>query len=138
VSPSIGLITDADIPEVIDLWTRAGVTRPWNDPVKDIAFAQAAPHAVILVGRNDKAIIATAMVGEDGHRGWVYYVAADPDRQGKGLGRAMMAAAENWLKLRGVWKLQLMVRGDNLEAKGFYQALGFREVDTVVFQKVIG
>lgn len=135
---AIGAITDADTPAVIDLWTRAGVTRPWNDPVTDIAFARAAPHAAILVGRINDAIAATVMVGEDGHRGWVYYVAADPERQGAGLGRAMMAAAEGWLRARGIWKLQLMVRGDNRKAKGFYEALGFREVDTIVFQKVIG
>lgn len=138
MSLAVGPIGDADVPEVIDLWTRAGVTRPWNDPEQDIAFARAAPHATILVGRIDGAIVATAMVGEDGHRGWVYYVTTDPERHGCGLGRAIMASAETWLRDRGVWKLQLMVRGDNHGARGFYEALGFREVDSVVFQKVIG
>lgn len=138
MSPVIRDVTDADIPAVIGIWTRAGVTRPWNDPEKDIAFARKAPHATILVGLVDDVPAATVMVGEDGHRGWVYYVAADPDRHGEGLGRAMMAAAEDWLKARGIWKLQLLVRGDNLKACGFYEALGFKVVDTVVFQKVIG
>lgn len=135
---TVRAVTDADIPAVIEIWTRAGVTRPWNDPEKDIAFARSAPHATILVGLIDDVPAATVMVGEDGHRGWVYYVAADPDRHGKGLGRAMMAAAEDWLKARGVWKLQLLVRGDNLKARGFYEALGYKLVDTVLFQKVIG
>jgi ribosomal protein S18 acetylase RimI-like enzyme len=138
VSFTVRAVADADVPAVIDIWTRAEVTRPWNDPEKDIAFARSAPHAAILVGLIDDVLAATVMVGEDGHRGWVYYVAADPHLHGKGLGRAMMAAAEDWLKARGIWKLQLMVRGDNLKARGFYEALGFKQVDTVVFQKVIG
>ena len=44
----------------------------------------------MLVGRDGGAIVATAMVGHDGHRGWVYYVAVDPDHRGKGYGRAIM------------------------------------------------
>ncbi len=54
------------------------------------------------------------LVGHDGHRGWVYYVASDPIRSFKGFfGRAMMAAAEDWLRARGIEKIQLMVRPDN-------------------------
>ena len=64
----------------------------------------------MLVGRAGAAIVATAMVGHDGHRGWVYYVAVDPDSQGKGLGRAIMKAAEDWLRAAGIAKLQLLVR----------------------------
>ena len=59
------------------------------------------------------AIVATAMVGHDGHRGWVYYVATDPDRRAKGYGRAIMNAAEDWLRAAGIAKLQLLVRREN-------------------------
>ena len=67
----------------------------------------------MLIGRDGDAIVATAMVGHDGHRGWVYYVAADPDRRAKGYGRAIMNAAGDWLRAAGIAKLQLMVRRDN-------------------------
>ena len=67
----------------------------------------------MLIGRDGDAIVATVMVGHDGHRGWVYYVAADPDRRAKGYGRAIMNAAEDWLRAAGIAKLQLMVRRDN-------------------------
>ena len=137
MSLAITEICDADIPAVVDLWTRAGIARPWNDPVKDIAFARAAPHATVLVGKSEDAVTASAMVGEDGHRGWVYYVAIAPEQQGKGLGRAIMQAAEGWLKARGIWKMQLLVRGDNAQARGFYENLGFVMNDTVMFQKMI-
>ncbi|MCT8970271.1 GNAT family acetyltransferase [Microbaculum marinisediminis] len=118
-------ITNADVEAVADLWARCGLTRPWNDPHTDIAFARAAPSATILVGRADGAIAASAMVGHDGHRGTVYYVCVDPRRQGSGLGREIMAAAEDWLRGQGVWKLNLMVRTDNTKVIDFYTSVGY-------------
>ena len=64
---------------VIVLWTAAGLTRPWNDPVLDFERALGGPSSTILVGEADGALVATAMVGHDGHRGWVYYVAVRED-----------------------------------------------------------
>ena len=130
-------IQDDDLDEVIGLWREAGVSRPWNDPAADIAFARRGPHSTVLIGAREGRIVATAMVGEDGHRGWVYYVAISPELQRSGLGRAMMAAAEDWLRTRGVWKMQLLVRSDNAQAKGFYEQLGYRDTETTCFQKVI-
>jgi ribosomal protein S18 acetylase RimI-like enzyme len=134
---TIRIIADADIPDVVALWHASGITRPWNDPLQDIAFARRNPHSTILVAVVDGKIAGTVMVGEDGHRGWVYYVTADPERQGTGLGRAVMTAAEEWLAKRGVWKVQLLVRGDNAKVQAFYAHLGYKLVDTVLFQKLI-
>ena len=138
VSLVIRPIRDADIPAVIALWNAAGVARPWNDPSIDIAFARRNPHSTVLLGEQDGRIVASAMVGEDGHRGWVYYVAIDAALQGQGLGRAIMDAAEAWLLGRGVWKLQLLVRADNAQARGFYETLGFHDTQAACYQKVIG
>ncbi|QOZ32083.1 GNAT family acetyltransferase [Bradyrhizobium sp. CCBAU 53421] len=136
-SPSLAIapITDADIADVVALWQACGLTRPWNDPSADIALARRGPSSAVLVGRNAGAIVATAMVGHDGHRGWVYYVAVDPNRQGKGLGRTIMAAAEDWLRNAGVPKLQLLVRRENAKAGAFYQSLGYEESTSVMLAK---
>jgi ribosomal protein S18 acetylase RimI-like enzyme len=134
-SLAIAPITDADVPYVIALWQACGLTRPWNDPASDIALARRGPHSTVLIGRDGGAIVATAMVGQDGHRGWVYYVATDPERRGKGYGRAIMNAAENWLRMAGVPKLQLMVRRENAEAGAFYRSIGYEEQQTIVFVK---
>jgi ribosomal protein S18 acetylase RimI-like enzyme len=72
------------------------------------------------------------MVGFDGHRGWVYYLAVDPGRRRRGLGRSLMAAAKDWLMVRGAPKLQLMVRSDNEAAVGFYQRLGLERQEVIV------
>ncbi|AMJ61754.1 GNAT family acetyltransferase [Bosea sp. PAMC 26642] len=136
--PLIRDINEGDHDEVIALWRAAGVARSWNDPATDIAFACRDPHSTILVALQDGRVAATVMVGEDGHRGWVYYVAAAPEHQGAGLGRSVMAAAEAWLVKRGVWKLNLLVRGDNERVKRFYEHLGYTDTCSSCFQKVIG
>jgi ribosomal protein S18 acetylase RimI-like enzyme len=132
---AIAEIADADVAAVIALWQACGLTRPWNDPTADIALARRGPNATILIGREGNAIVATAMVGHDGHRGWVYYVATDPDRRAKGYGRAIMNAAEDWLRAAGIAKLQLLVRRENARAGAFYQSIGYAEAQTIVFAK---
>ena len=75
------------------------------------------------------------MAGHDGHRGWVYYLAVDPDHRHKGHGRAIMQAAEQWLRQRGIEKLQLLVRPDNGRIKTFYRSLGYFEQERVLYAK---
>jgi len=128
-------LADADLDAVVRLWERCNLTRPWNDPRSDIDFARQQQNADMLVGRCDGKIVATIMVGHDGHRGCVYYVAVDPDHQRNGVGRAMMAAAENWLRDRGVAKLNLMIRAENASVQAFYEALGYGEQSRVVYAK---
>jgi ribosomal protein S18 acetylase RimI-like enzyme len=130
-------IDDADLVQVVELWSAAGVSRPWNNPHTDIAFARQSSQSIVLVGVMGQRIVATVMVGEDGHRGWVYYLATHPDVQRQGIARQMMSAAEGWLRARGIWKMQLLIRADNRVAKGFYEKLGYQNTQAVCFQKVI-
>ena len=78
---SIASIEDRDIPEVIALWRRCGSARPWNDPEADIARARRDTNSTVLLARDDGAVVASVLVGHDGHRGWVYYVTVDPDHR---------------------------------------------------------
>ena len=118
-------VSDGDVETVVDLWRRCGLTRPHNDPYRDIAFARGKTASDVLVGETSGRIVASAVVGHDGHRGAVYYVSVDPDSRGSGLGRALMAAVEGWMKERGVWKLNLLIREANTAVQGFYQSLGY-------------
>ncbi|GJD62765.1 GNAT family acetyltransferase [Methylobacterium frigidaeris] len=137
MTPTIREIEDADVPAVIALWHAAGVARPWNDPATDIAFARRGEHGTVLVAEVEGRVLASAMAGEDGHRGWLYYVAVAPEQQSSGLGRRMVEAAEAWLASRGVWKVQLLVRRENAGVLGFYDHLGYRDTNSVCLQKVI-
>ena len=82
-------------------------------------------------------LAGSVMVGFDGHRGWVYYLAVAPDRRRSGLGRVLMAAAEAWLRARGAPKIQLMVRADNEAALGFYEALGLERQQVVTLGRFL-
>ena len=134
-APSITAIEDADIPEVIALWQRCGSTRPWNDPASDIALARQGTNSTVLLGRHNGTLVASVLVGHDGHRGWVYYVTIDPECRYAGFGRAIMNAAEDWLRARGIAKLQLMVRKENTKVHAFYQSIGYYNQETVTFAK---
>ena len=123
-------IEDGDIEAVVKLWRDCALTRPWNDPYKDISFARKGNDSTILVAVSGGAIVASVMVGHDGHRGMLYYVAVDPDHQGHGIGKAAVRAAEAWLRARGVWKVNLLVRSENDKVRGFYETLGY-EVNPV-------
>jgi ribosomal protein S18 acetylase RimI-like enzyme len=132
---AITAIADADVADVIALWQACHLTRPWNDPAADIALARKGSNAAVLTGRDNGLIVATVLVGHDGHRGWVYYLAVDPDHRHKGYGRVMMGAAEDWLRERGLEKLQLLVRSDNGQVKNFYQSLGYSMQERIIYTK---
>ena len=122
---------EADEERVIALWSRCGLLRPWNDPTKDIARKLEVQRELFVVGELAERLVAVMMVGYEGHRGWVNYLAVEPELQGRGLGREMMAEAERRLRALGCPKIQLQVRNENVDAIAFYRRLGYAE-DAVV------
>ena len=131
-------IADADVEAVAALWRDCGLTRDWNDPYKDIAFARSGPASAILVGEIEGRIAASVMTGHDGHRGILNYVAVEPSLRGKGLGTAAVRAAEDWLSRRGVWKVNLLVRAENQKVRGFYEKLGYEVSPVLCMARRIG
>ncbi|WP_374304395.1 GNAT family acetyltransferase [Ferrovibrio sp.] len=125
----------ADRAALIALWQACNLTRPWNDPDSDIDFCMSKPESTILVGESGGKIVASVMTGHDGHRGWLYYLAVEPSIQKSGFGRAMVTAAEDWLRARGVPKVMLMVRPENERVRAFYDALGYVEEPRVIFSR---
>jgi ribosomal protein S18 acetylase RimI-like enzyme len=119
----------------IALWREAGLIRPWNDPEADLQRAVAGPASAVLAGLEDDVLVATVMVGHDGHRGWAYYVAVAPDARGNSYGREIMRAAEEWLIARGITKLNLMIREDNESTTAFYAAIGYSRDQVIVVSK---
>lgn len=128
---------------VVQLWHRTGLVRPWNDPERDLDRKLADSPWGMLVGvvEEDDAragvgaagqgpgvgeVVASAMVGYDGHRGSIFYLAVDPTARGRGFGSALMAHAESQLLARGCPKLNVSVRADNSQVIGFYLDRGYR------------
>lgn len=135
---AIRAFSRADAEAVVALWQECGLVRAWNDPYKDIARKLSEQPELFLVacaGSEEGVVVASAMVGFDGHRGWVYYLAVAPGMQRQSLGRAMMARAEQLLIERGCPKLMLMVRSSNAAVIDFYRELGYGEETVVVMGK---
>ena len=125
-----------DEPGVVALWRACDLVASYNDPAADFRFARAGACSDVLVGEDEAGRIGgSVMVGHDGHRGWLYYVASDPQSRGSGIGRQMVQAAEAWLRQRGVIKAQLLVRETNTKVVSFYEHLGYEVAPRVVMAK---
>ncbi|MDQ0735012.1 GNAT family acetyltransferase [Arthrobacter agilis] len=128
-------LTEDQYRDAISLWEATGLTLPWNDPTADLLRAINGESSTVLGCTMHGDLVATAMVGHDGHRGWVYYLAVAPQKQGHGLGRLMMEACEQWLIERGAVKVHLMIRTTNEAVIGFYDGLGYELSDVQVRAK---
>ena len=122
---------ESDEAGVIALWQRCGLTRPWNDPAKDIRRKLAVQREMFLVGEHEGVVAATAMAGYEGHRGWINYLAVAPELQGRGFGRLLMAEAERMLRKAGCPKINVQIRSSNAAALAFYRKLGFSADEAV-------
>ena len=125
-------LAPAQYDAAVALWHAAGLTRPWNDPVADLHRALEGDSSTVLAATDGPALVGTAMVGHDGHRGWIYYLAVQDDARRQGVGRDLLRACEDWVVARGMPKLQLMLRHANAEARAFYEALGYTDAEVVV------
>jgi len=124
-----------DARAVIALWRACDLTRPWNDPAKDIDRKVAVADDLFLVGEVEGVVVASAMAGYDGHRGWINYLAVHPDHQRGGFARELMDEAERRLRARGCPKINLQVRASNAAALAFYDRIGFATDDVVSMGK---
>ena len=120
---------------IISLWSLCELTRPWNDSRQDYDRALGTSNSTILIALNSDVILGSVMVGFDGHRGWLYYLAVDPEYRRKGIAHRLVIAAEDYLRRLGCPKVELMVRNDNDTAKKFYQELGWEHQAVNVYAR---
>lgn len=128
-------LEEADMAHATALWRAVDLVRPWNDPDGDFLSAVAGKTSAILGADIDGVLEGTVMVGFDGHRGWLYYVAVSPSVQRNGVGRTLTERGEEWLAAHGAKKVQLMVRRGNDAPRLFYEELGYEASDVTVYQK---
>ena len=120
-----------DTPEVIALWEACGLVREWNNPSRDIERKLRVNPELFIVGCIDNTVIASAMGGYEGHRGWVNYLAVHPEFQGKGYALKIMSDLEEKLIARGCPKINLQIRSTNKEVIAFYESIGYT-IDEVI------
>ena len=120
---------------VVELWKICRLTRPWNNPEKDIERKLNVQSEIFLVLEIQGSIIGSVMAAYDGHRGVINYLAVHPGFQKKGYGKILMTYVEQELLNKGCPKINLLVRSDNVNVKRFYKGLHYDEQDDV---KVFG
>lgn len=116
---------ESDDELILGLWREADLVRPWNDPARDLARKRADSPWGLLVAECAGEIVGTVMVGYDGHRGAINYLAVRASRRGRGIGTALMDAAEGLLRNRGCPKVALWVRSEHATVRDFYEARGY-------------
>jgi ribosomal protein S18 acetylase RimI-like enzyme len=124
-----------DRPVVTALWEACRLVKSYNPPNADFDRALGKPGSDVLVLRVCGEIVGSAMVGHDGHRGWMYYLAVHPDHQHQGHGERLVRASEKWMRERGMRKLQLMVHETNQGVLGFYERIGYERSPVTVMQR---
>jgi ribosomal protein S18 acetylase RimI-like enzyme len=125
VAPACRHYQPDDAEPLVSLWTLCGLTRPWNDARRDIDRKLAIDADGLLVLEENGQLIGAVMVGYDGHRGWINYLAVHPDHRRLGLGQLLMAAAEKRLADVGCPKVNVQVRASNRGAVEFYRRIGY-------------
>jgi ribosomal protein S18 acetylase RimI-like enzyme len=121
---TITAFAEADRDDVLGLWRRV-FAHYTDDHATMLGCIRAHLECGLFVAREDGAFAGTALAGSDGIRGWLHYVAVPPHRRRRGVARALVRHAEAWLAARGITKVNLQVRGDNLEVRRLYEKLGY-------------
>jgi GNAT superfamily N-acetyltransferase len=124
-----------DFAAVTALWDATGISIHYNDPAKDIPRMLATHNCQLYVGTIEERVMASIMVGHEGHRGWLYKLAVMPEFRGKGYGRDLVQQAERWLVARGMPKVNLMIRDTNIKVREFYQRLGYDVAARTVMER---
>ncbi len=78
-------------------------------------------------------ILAAVYVEKRGERGYFGMLAVDPPSQGKGLGGALIDAAENYFRLQGCVGVDICVLSLRPELLPLYRKLGYAETGTEEF-----
>ena len=125
----------SDSKEVIKLWEKCKLIVPWNDPLKDINRKLSIKDNLFIIGEINKNIIASAMAGYDGHRGYIYYLAVLPEYQKKGIGSSLLSIVEKKLLHLGCPKINLFVRNTNIRVKTFYRINNYEFQDSQIYGK---
>lgn len=117
--------TKEDQDALLQLWRECRLLLPQNDPRRDIERKLKVNPEWFVVGTKNTETIASCMIGYDGHRGWINYLAVSPDHQRQGYARQLMGFAEKRLLAAGCPKINLQIRSSNQSAREFYEKLGY-------------
>jgi ribosomal protein S18 acetylase RimI-like enzyme len=125
---------EGDIPVAIELWCRAGITLGLSDRPDELRQLLAHNPRTCIVGTlpHDDKLVATALGTFDGRRANLWHLAVDPEQQGRGFGKAIMAELERiWLEMKVVKVTMFTAEVSNAQVARFYTGLGYQVRDDI-------
>ena len=129
--------TNEDKKQVILLWQKVFFDAPpWAEPSILLKKKLEVDNLVFVAEDNGK-VIGSSMAGYDGHSGWVYSVAVEPQHRMKGVGKELVRFATEVLKGLGAIKVGLQVDSNNKGVIEFYKSIGFEIEDRINMSKMV-
>ena len=126
-----------DSDQVVSEWQRVLPDDQPHNEASRVIDAKLSVDEMLFIAEDEGMIIGTALAGYDGHRGWLYSVAVDPQQRRNGIGRGLVKLAIQTLKSLGCVKVNLQVRATNSQVVEFYESLGFAFEDRISMGKLL-
>ena len=133
----IRLFSEDDRRQVVRLWKTVFADDPPHNEPDHVITAKLKVDEQLFVAVDKGTLLGTIMAGYDGHRGWLYSVAVDPQQQKNGIGRQLVEHALASLREHGCEKVNLQIRSGNSEVITFYKKLGFETEERVSMGRMI-
>lgn len=134
---SIRAATPGDIPEMNSIINSAFAIEAFleGERTDGTQLTEMIKKGTFLLGydRSGK-LIASVYVELRGDRGYFGMLAVDPSHQGRGLGRTMVEAAEDYCRNRRCSRMDLTVLSLRSELPPLYRKLGYVETGTEEFR----
>ncbi|WP_371515830.1 GNAT family N-acetyltransferase [Kitasatospora sp. NBC_01300] len=121
--------TPDEIPALLALWARAAKGASITDDAPGVAALLARDPECLIVATpvgDPTAVLGTVIAGWDGWRCHLYRLAVDPDHRRRGIGAALLAAAEARFAALGGRRADAMVLDDNALGHRTWEAAGYR------------
>lgn len=131
MEPALRAATVADVDGLLRLWEEAAENegRPLDTREAITSLLARDPWAVI-VAEHDGELIGSVIAGWDGWRCHLYRLAVRPAARRRGVGTALLRAAENRFKALGATRVDAMVLDSNDLGQRLWRASGYRRQDS--------
>ena len=106
------------------LWKEAGLTSLGDDDRSLARMARRNP-GLVLVAVEGTQIVASALAGWDGRRGWLYHVATAASHRRQGIATRLLDQIEAALAVLGAPKVNAMIQESNEGGRAFWEARGY-------------
>ena len=120
-------LTIQDYDDVIILWEScSGVSIRHADSRENIERYLNRNQGLNFKAIKDEKLVGTILCGHDGRRGYIHHLAVSSNHRNQGIGRKLVEASLCTLKKQGIEKCHLFVFVENIEAKKFWERLGWK------------